>query len=243
MKTRAWWLVALALVPSSALAEEVAGASPRSFLFEARVAPYTPNIDAAFGADGPYKKIFGGTFMWLGEAELDVQFFQRFGSLAFGLSAGYAEKYGKALVANSDVSSSQSTSLHMVPIKALLVYRFDWLNLKLGVPLVPYLKGGPMIIPWWVDKGSSLEVISGASGDVRAIGYKLGLAGVVGLAVSLDFLDRRMARDFDSSVGVNHSYLFAECTLQDTLLFEPDSNPSPLNLSGLYPVFGLGLEF
>jgi D-methionine transport system permease protein len=37
-----------------------------------------------------------------------------------------------------------------------------------------------------------------------------GLSFTAGLSFMLDFLDQRLARDFDSSVGVNHTYLFAE---------------------------------
>jgi hypothetical protein len=177
--------------------------------------------------------------MWLGEAELDFQFFQKFGSLAIGLSAGYAEKYGKGVVVATGQPSSESTALHIVPIKALLVYRFDWLNIKYDIPLVPYLKGGPVIMPWWVTKGPDIEVADG----LKAQGYKLGLSGTLGLAFCLDFLDRRLARDFDTSMGVNHSYIFAEGTLQNMVLFEPASNPKPLNLSSLHVMFGLGLEF
>ena len=240
MKTAQWLCIGLALSPAFALGEEVLGASPRSFYLELKASPFTPQIDSGFADPGPYKKTFG-TFMWLGEAELDFQFFQRFGSLAVGLSAGYAEKYGKAFVANSGAPSTESTGLHIVPIKALLVYRFDWLNSKLGIPLVPYLKGGPVIMPWWVTKGPNIETIAGHP-ELRGAGYKWGLAGTVGLAFCLDFLDRRLARDFDTSMGVNHSYLFAEGTLQNMVLFEP-VNTKPLNLSSMHVNFGLGLEF
>lgn len=236
--TRFLWIV-LAMSPVLALGEEVRGASSRTFYFEAKVSPFTPNIDSGFSGRKPYEATFGKSFMWLGEAELDFQLFQKFGSLAVGVSAGYAEKYGKAVIVGTGEASSESTALHIVPIKALLVYRFDWLNLKFDIPLVPYLKAGPVIMPWWVTKGADIEI----AGGFRGQGYKLGLAGVVGLAFCLDFLDRRLARDFDNSTGVNHSYLFAEGTLQNMVLFERASNTRPLNLSSLHVVFGLGLEF
>lgn len=235
--TRFLWIV-LALSPVLALGEEVRGATSRTFYFEAKVSPFTPNIDSGFSGRGPYEATFGKSFMWLGEAELDFQLFQKFGSLAVGVSAGYAEKYGKAVNVGTGEASSESTALHIVPIKALLVYRFDWLNLKFDIPLVPYLKAGPVIMPWWVTKGADIEI----AGGFRGQGSKLGLAGVVGLAFCLDFLDRRLARDFDNSTGVNHSYLFAEGTLQNMVLFERASNTRPLNLSSLHVTFGLGLE-
>jgi hypothetical protein len=240
MKAQRWMWLAVAMSAGAALGEEVHGASRRSFFFEAKVAPYFPEIDSHFATKpGPYEKVFGNTFLWLGEAELDFQFFQKFGTLAVGVSAGYAEKYGKAFVASSGETASESTAIHLVPIKALLVYRFDWLNQKHGIPLVPYVKGGPVIMPWWVTKGPDVEVV----GELKGAGYKLGLAGTVGLSLCLDFLDPRLARDFDISVGVNHSYIFAEWTYQNMVLFEPSSNTSPLDLSSKNFTFGLGLEF
>jgi hypothetical protein len=66
---------------------------------------------------------------------------------------------------------------------------------------------------------------------------------VGGLSLSLDFLDKRLARDFDTSMGVNHTYLFAEFTYQNTSVLELASNTLPLNLDSLHWMFGLGLEF
>jgi hypothetical protein len=239
MMAQRWLWVSLAMTAATAMGEEVHGASRRSFFFEAKVAPYIPEIDSGFKDPGPYEKVFGSSFLWLGEAELDFQFFQKFGSLAIGVSAGYAEKYAKAFVASTGETSSESTALHIVPIKALLVYRFDWLNLKHNIPLVPYVKGGPVIMPWWATKGPDVET----NGNFKGAGYKLGLAGTVGLSLCLDFLDPRLARDFDISVGVNHSYVFVEWTYQNMVLFEPPTSTLPLNLSSKNFTFGLGLEF
>lgn len=242
MRMKWWLLITLAMAPLAALGEEVAGASPRNFYFEAKVSYYMPFIDAGYASPGPFASAFKSDFMWLGEAELEYQVFQKFGSLAVGLSVGYAEKYGKAVFERTGNTSSEVTGLHLIPVKVLAVYRFDWLNLKHSIPLIPYVKVGPAFIPWWVTKGPDLEIVDGKKG----VGVKPGLAAVLGLAINLDFLDRRLARDFDSSVGINHSYLFAEWTIQDTLLFDQVFNPSnskPLNLSSRHFDFGLGLEF
>ena len=74
----------------------------------------------------------------------------------------------------------------------------------------------------------------------RGQGVKFGIAGVLGLALQLDFIDQRLARDFDSSVGVNHTYLFAEGTLQEMNLF---GGSKALDLSSAHFMFGLGFEF
>jgi hypothetical protein len=215
---------------------EIAGETSRSMLFEFKLSPYMPLIDRPFTATtGPYQTILGGGPMLMGEVEFDYQFFQKMGSLAVGFSGGYAEKYGRAVDAETLAPTSQATGLKLVPLKALVVYRFDWLSLKQDVPLVPYAKGAFVVMPWWVLNGNEIEVSDG----LRGAGVSYGVAGVFGLAFTLDFLDPRLARDLDTSLGVNHSYLFAEFTVQEMGLFSPQS----IDLSSRHWMFGLGFEF
>jgi hypothetical protein len=61
------------------------------------------------------------------------------------------------------------------------------------------------------------------------------------VSLELDFLDPRLARDFDSSIGVNHTYLFAEGTVQGMALF--NTKPRDLDFSSEHFMFGLGFEF
>jgi hypothetical protein len=124
----------------------------------------------------------------------------------------------------------------VVPIKVVVAYRFDYLKQKTKVPLVPYVKGEFVAMPWWAVNGAAVEQSAGFYGK----GARFGLAGVVGLAVELDFLDQRLARDFDSSMGVNHTYLFAEATFQGMNLF-PSVGPAA-NWSSIHFMFGLALE-
>lgn len=225
---------------------EVSGAkkrleSPRSMFFEAKLSPFTPLLDRPFldlpQAERPYYAVFGGGPMLMGEIEVDYQFFQNFGSLAAGLSLGYAEKFGHSIDAATGDRVDQSTGLVIVPIKALLVYRFDWIKEKYKIPMVPYVKGALVLMPWWVVNGKNIEISDASRGE----GLKFGLAGVLGLALELDFIDQRLARDFDSSVGVNHTYLFAEGTIQEMNLF--GATARGIDLSSKHFMFGLGFEF
>ncbi|MEW5741086.1 MAG: MXAN_2562 family outer membrane beta-barrel protein [Myxococcota bacterium] len=233
--TKAVVLVAGLLLGSGARAAEIHGETTRSMLFEFKLSPYTPLIDRDFARPGPYQAIMGGGPMLMGELEFDYQFFQRVGSAAVGFSGGYAEKFGQAVDAETLEPTSQSTGLKLVPLKALLVYRFDWLSLKQDIPIVPYAKLAFVMMPWWVLNGSEIEVSDG----LRGAGISYGIAGVFGLALTLDFLDPRLARDLDTSLGVNHSYLFAEFTIQEMGLFVPQS----IDLSSRHWMFGLGFEF
>jgi hypothetical protein len=211
--------------------------SPRSMYIEFKLSPFTPMLDSGFQKNtGPYFKFFGNQPMLLGEIEAEYEFFQKFGTISAGFSAGYAEKYGKALDSASGEHIGQSTGIHVVPIKVLIAYRFDWLKQKTKVPLVPYVKGAFVAMPWWALNGADVEQASGFYGS----GARFGLSGVVGLALELDFLDQRLARDFDSSMGVNHTYLFAEATFQAMNIF-PSVGPS-FDWSSIHFMFGLALE-
>ena len=245
MKTSLTLACALLSTVASAQAFELSGTkkrleSPRSMFFEAKLSPYTPLLDRPFAdlpeADRPYFAVFGGGPMLLGEIEFDYQFFQKFGSLAGGISVGYSEKFGLSIDAVTKERVDQSTGLRIVPIKAMLVYRWDWAKENFHVPLVPYVKGAFVAMPWWVVNGGSLEVFGVSRGE----GVKFGLSGMLGLSLELDFLDQRLARDFDSSVGVNHTYLFAEGTIQEMNLF---GTARGLDLSSKHFMFGLGFEF
>jgi hypothetical protein len=236
----------LELSGSSPATFEIAGAkklleSPRTMFLEVKLSPFTPLLDRPFGdyapEDRPYYAVYGGGPMLLGEIEFEYQFFQKFGSLAGGLSVGYAEKYGLSIDAVTKDRVEQSTGFQIIPMKALLVYRFDWVKEKFHIPLVPYAKGAFVVMPWWVTNGSSVEL----SGITRGQGVKFGVAGVLGLALQLDFIDQRLARDFDSSVGVNHTYLFAEGTLQEMDPFSTEARK--LDLSSAHFMFGMGFEF
>jgi hypothetical protein len=233
-------LLLLTCVSVSSLANEVAGATSRDMFLEFKISPFTPMIDVGFTSGmGPYQRVYGGGPLLLAEIEYEYQFFQKYGSLAGGVSVGYGEKFAKAFIAGTDLRSDDSAGLRLVPLKALLVYRFDYFWVHANVPLVPFVKGAVVVMPWFSTKGADIETADG----LRGAGYKFGLAATIGLSFSLDFLDRRLARDFDNSTGINHTYLFGEFTTQNMSIFEFAKDALPLNLSSNHFDFGLGFEF
>jgi hypothetical protein len=237
------------LAASSAFADGIAvaptyGESPKNMAIELRLGPYLPLVDRAFTTSpGPYQKTFGNGMMLLAELEIERQLWQRFGSIAVGVSGGYTEKYGHAIADATGATTGEAVSLQLIPIKLLAIYRFDWLQQKYGIPLVPFAKFGLAATYWWASKGGQLETAAdGTTG--RNISW--GVAGAAGLAFLLDILDPRLARDFDSGVGVNHSYLFAEFNFSEINNFgakTPGGVPSALDLSGRYVMFGLAFEY
>ncbi|HZH04515.1 MAG TPA: MXAN_2562 family outer membrane beta-barrel protein, partial [Myxococcaceae bacterium] len=210
--------------------------SPRTSFLEIKFGSFRPRIDREFGdGPGPYAQFFGDRSMLMAEIEYDRQFFQAFGSAALGLSVAYAEVYAPTTFASSGEASGERAGFRVIPLKLLAVYRFDVLAQRARIPLVPYAKASLQYVPWKAMKATGTE----CSGDVCGSGARWGYGGALGVALQLDFLDGRMARDFDAGVGVNHSYFFAEYNASQVTNF---GDPG-LNLSGRYWLFGLGLEF
>ena len=84
-------------------------ASPQHVMFEVKFGPYVPHLDdsVGFGGKTPFSDLFGdsssakgSTPSWglLGQGELDYQFFNRFGILGIGISAGYHYRTAKSFV-------------------------------------------------------------------------------------------------------------------------------------------------
>jgi len=229
----------LSCVLASALSLAVLGqtdnTSPQNFALEFRLGPYRPQVDKAFpSGTNPYAQVFGKKQRLLSELALDWQFFHGFGSLGVGLVGGYVEIYGRALE-NGETPSPQSTSLKLVPLKLVLVWRMDIFANQWEVPFVPYAKAGLMATHWWAAKGGKTSVVAGD----KASGWRSGWLGAVGIAVQLDAFDRQLAKDFDSSFGINHSYFFAEYALERVQSF----GKRGLNLSADHWMFGLAFEF
>jgi hypothetical protein len=220
--------------PGTVTAGSIALESPRNFTLELKLGPYTPLFSRSFPENDPYTQLFGVNPMLMGEVGLEYMIWQRFGTLSGAVTVGYAEKFGKALIAGTTQFADESTGIRLITIRPGISYRFDWAAIRHNVPLVPYVKGSFVAIPWWIEKGQKIETYEG----VEARGVAFGLSFTAGLSLMLDFLDQRLARDFDSSVGVNHTYLFAEINLQETFR----SSTVPITFSSQYWLFGLAFD-
>ncbi|MFY0574512.1 MXAN_2562 family outer membrane beta-barrel protein [Cystobacter fuscus] len=222
--------------------------SPRGGAVELRLGSYRPQIDAEEGVSGsPFTAIYGEGRWWLFELELQRFFYQGIGTAGLSLSAGYSEKFGYALTKDKQTPSSERTSFHVVPLHLRGVYRFDYPAFQWGFPLVPYVKPGLVFVPWWATKGGKLDEAPATEGTDggegtparKGRGVRFGWEVAVGLSFMLDVLEPRFARDFDSDLGINHSYIFAEYTYSKVNSF---GQPG-LNLSDSYWMFGLALDY
>jgi hypothetical protein len=210
--------------------------SPRSGAIHLRLGGYVPLMGEEEGlSSNPYETIFGNASLLLFEMELQRFFYQGIGTAGVGFSAGYGEKYAPARLSSGGGAAAERTALKVLPLAAHGFYKFDYAAFEWGIPLVPYGKLGLDYIPWWITKGTGTEVASGRKGS----GGKWGWHATGGLAFMLDVLEPRLARDFDSGSGVNHSYFFAEYTYADVDNF----GAGGLVLSSRRWMFGLALDY
>ncbi|MGQ0507540.1 MAG: MXAN_2562 family outer membrane beta-barrel protein [Myxococcaceae bacterium] len=212
------------------------GHSPRVGMFEIKLGSYKPSMAGSAGE--AYSIAFKDQPMLLVQLEFDYQFFQKYGSLGLGISVGYAEKYGQTfLVSDPSKPADERVHLKIVPLALMAVYRLDYGAIHWGIPVVPYTKFGVAMVPWW--SGTSTAQVSNTRTGQRQAGHPFGLTFTAGLSLLLDVLDPRLARDFDTDVGINHTYLFAEFNRLNNRLFNKDG----YDFSSGYFMFGLALEF
>jgi hypothetical protein len=194
--------------------EEPWTGTSRSQAIELRFGLYNPAVDSEFGSGGaaPHAFIFGKSRSPMWQLEYDYQILQVFGTLAVGGAIGYFKQDAKACVLATMTDtfcerSGDNTSLRLIPLAALLVYRLDEAAKRWKIPLVPYAKVGLNYTFWTINDGNgNVPSVGGGRGQGGTAGWQ----AAIGLSLQLDFLDSAAARGFDADVGVNHSYIFFE---------------------------------
>ncbi len=214
--------------------------SPQHFAFELRFSPYTNNIDsdpALIGA--PYKAAFGTAPRFFAGAEFDWQALRipHAGSLGPGASVGYTVSSDPAQFTNGSGPSGETTSLWIIPMAVMAVFRVDVLWRDVGIPVVPYAKVGIAYALWRASNTLGTSNFEGVSGE----GHSWGVHYAAGLSLNLNPFDPYAAQNFDDSLGVNGTYVFAEWTRDDFngLGFQSD----PLRVGSSNWTFGLAFEF
>ena len=227
-------LLLLLLVPFQATAE-----TPISGFFELKFGSYKPDVDSPFQAPGPYERVFGTDSNFFIEGEYDHQLWRGVGSLAVGLHVGFTKADGNGR--NSDgTTSTESTSLKIIPVRLSAIYRFDWLAVEYEIPLVPFIKAGLDYAIWWSLQGNG--DLSEAPDNAKGKGYggTFGYHFSFGMQFLLDWLTPGMARAFDLNSGVNNSYLFVEYLLSNIDDFGSDSS---ISLGDNVLLIGISFEF
>ena len=211
--------VVVSALPSSARAEGPGNAderalryaSPQRFALEFRLGTYNPEVDSepSLGGKTPFATTFGEKPpRFLPSVEFDWQALRipHFGSIGPGYGVGYTSFSAAAQKLDGTGTSSQDTSLEIVPMYLVGVLRIDVLANELKFPLVPYVKAGVGLGLWRAYSPNGTTSSNGVAGK----GFTFGTHLAVGAAIQLDFLERDHARALDDSIGINHTYLFGE---------------------------------
>jgi hypothetical protein len=138
---------------------------------------------------------------------------------------------------DGQTTSGEDTSLEVFPFYGVAVLRVDVLWRDYHVPLVPWVKVGLGCALWRASNTLGTSSYNSISGEGHSIGTHLAL----GLALNLSFFDPDTAREFDNSLGVNGTYLFAEYTREDLTGLGTQSDP--MRVGGNEWTFGLAMEF
>ena len=242
MKTRCLQAL-LAIVVLGFAAAAAADESPRTMMFEVKFGPYKPSIDSEFGSGvAPYAQIYGDGSMLMSKMALDYEVFRDFGTIALGFEFGYGQQKGNGLKLDGTASTDETT-FHVFPMSVSLIYRFDYLQQKFDVPLVPNIKGGFDYYFWWVTNGTGKipQWQDPVTGNVaRGRGGVGGAHVSFGLQFLLDWLAPDMATTFDNDIGVNNTYIFAEFVMSWINDFKVKQT---LDLSSKTFYAGLAFEF
>lgn len=208
------------LCSASARAQLVTAAedyqSPQHFCMEIKFGPYAPAIDDEFsGGQSAYGHIFGDGTNVMIKGELDWQIWRGFGAVGLGGVLGYygnsAQAYGDnspdgTTPSTSTTRAGSETSITLIPLSLLAVYRFDWPAHRFRIPLVPFVKIGINYTIWWIDLDGNTASYNGDEAKGGTFGWQFN----GGAALLLDVLEPKAAKMLDVELGINHSYLFFE---------------------------------
>ena len=133
------------------------------------------------------------------------------GTLGPGIALGYTNSNGTAQrIDGGYPPSAESTTLEILPMYLVAVFRLDVLWRQASIPFVPYVKAGIGEALW---RASNTVGTSVAPNGVVGEGHSFGTQLAAGLAFNIGILDPTSVRDLDESTGINNTYLFAEYML------------------------------
>lgn len=224
--------------------------------FELRLGPYYPAIDSELDGAQPFQNTFGSNGRVLGEIKVDRYLFTGHGKLGVGGSVAYTNFSGEGeIVGGSDGGSGNDgsggggsgdgdsglnaeTNLQMLPIRAQVFYRWDYLVEEFNIPLAARVEAGLDWYMWRIRDGSGNTATFGDDGP-KASGATAGYHGAAGLEFNLNALDRQSAASFDYSWGINRTYFFAMYEISRV----DDFGGNGFNLSDNSWRLGLAFEF
>jgi MYXO-CTERM domain-containing protein len=179
--------------------------STRAWNFELRFGPYYPDTDTEFADRGqtarPFAEVFGTHKGLMFGMEIDHHLSHRGGTWAMGVGGAYYSATAAALAADQTTRTGDETSLRLIPLTVLAVYRADLLRTRFGWPLIPYAKLGLGCGLWWLDDTAKTN---------STVGTTFGWNAAAGVSLDLAFVDPEASRTMDLETGVNQFAIFFE---------------------------------
>lgn len=148
--------------------------------------------------------------------EIDVNLFDKFGTLQLGLGLGYTFVRGKGLEFDKNGSpdcdkqlDEAPASLHMWQVRPQLTYLFD--SFAYAFPLYPYLRGAFITHGYSFRSGKHASATVDNDGvQVKPNGFRFGWQAAAGLMLRLDFLEPGAVRSARGAGFFDHVALKAE---------------------------------
>jgi MYXO-CTERM domain-containing protein len=216
---------------------------PKRFLLVAlKVDRYDPKVDSEAGLTAnPYHQIFGPRAPLRYQLEVDWEAWHPYGSLLFGVTAGYWQNFGKGLVADTRAKSQDTALLDVVPIGLIATYRFDQLaDMWPRFPVIPYVQAGVMRALWASFNGTGSVSKDANGGSGKGSGWTWGYTTALGVAFALDAIDPDLSREAYQDTGIQRSSIFAE---YGWTRLDGFHNNTSLILSDRAWRFGVAMEF
>jgi hypothetical protein len=216
------------------------GRSAQNFAIEARAALYKPQVDSDPLLKGtPFADTFGtGPHVEIAmEFDWQALHIPGVGTLGPGVALGYTTFSGIAKRADGlNPPSQESTTLEILPMYAVAVFRLDVLQRQAHIPLVPYAKAGLGYALWRASNTAGTSKVNGIDGEGHTVGTQL----AAGVAFNIGILDPSSARQLDESTGINNTYLFGEYMMSN---LNGLGQTSALLVGTNSFAFGLAFEF
>jgi hypothetical protein len=242
MKKR-FLLAVMAALVTLAFSTTAAAQTPKYGTFELRFAGYYPAIDDEEGLTGdPFAEMFGNKDRLMFELEVGYHIVDLYGQLGAYGRAGYTNFKGDALTPRAQElgieadTSDLTTNFRVIPFRAGVYYRFDWLVREYNVPIALVGKAG-LDLHWWASQNSNKNT-SEFDGE-KARGVRPGWHAGAALHLWLDWIDEESAASFDLNWGINSTYLFAEYMITRANGFGSQG----FHLNDNQWVFGLAFEY
>jgi len=197
----------------------------RRWLVGFKLDRYDPQIDSEKGlvaaGQQPYHDIFHGRAPPRYQLEVDYQVLHPFGAILVGGTLGYWQNVGRGIygsdytdpdtgvVHHAGEQSGDTARLDVVPIGAILTYRFDWLADRYRwFPVVPYAQAGLQAALWSSYNGTGNVSTPSAGG--RGSGWSYGYTTALGVAIDVGAIDASLAREAYLDMGIQRTSIFAE---------------------------------